>query len=158
MGIMISKQSCAHLDEQGYSFLSVEEKNKLNIALRVTPIVCITLVAVGLYYQSILIFFVLSIFGVLGSTTSQGQPIDVLYNLVARLAGWPQLPPSPLQKRFACGVGAFFLIGATVSLSLMNMFWAYMFGAAYVIAAGLMALTHFCIASWLYNRTFGVKS
>jgi len=47
---MIKKNACKNLDEQGFTFLSTEEKNKLNIALRVTPTVCIVLVLAGFYY------------------------------------------------------------------------------------------------------------
>ncbi len=148
---MISKKSCGNLNAQGYSFLSTDEKNKLNIALRVTPVACITLVVIGLYYQSIVIFFILSIFALLGTLTTKGQPIDVLYNSVARFLEWSKIPSSPPQKRFACGVGAFFLTGATVSIYLVNVLWMYVFGVSYIVAAGLMAFTHFCIGSWIYN-------
>jgi len=149
---MIKKNACVNLDEQGFTFLSIEDKNKLNIALRITPTVCIVLTAIGLYYQSVAIFFMLSIFGILGAATSKGQPIDVLYNLLARVVKWPQIPPSPIQKRFACGFGAVFLIGATISIYLGSILFAYIFGIIYILAAGVMALSHFCVASWLYNR------
>ncbi len=152
---MISKRSCGNLDEQGFVFLSTDEKNKLNIALRVTPSVCIVLTVIGLYLQSIEIFLLLSVFGVLGTATSKGQPIDVLYNMVAKFINSPKIPPSPIQKRFACAIGAFFLIGATLSIYFGSILWAYIFGVSYIIAAGTMALTHFCIASWLYNRVHG---
>jgi hypothetical protein len=149
---MIKKKACENLDEQGFVFLSTEEKNKLNIALRVTPSVCIALATIGLYLQSIEIFFVLSIFGILGTLMPKGQPIDVLYNLFARIFGWFKIPASPIQKRFACGVGAFFLIGTTASIYFGNILWMYIFGVSYIFAAGAMALSHFCVASWFYNR------
>jgi len=152
---MISKKACNNLDGQGFSFLSAEEKNKLNIALRVTPTICIIFVIIGLYHQSTAIFFFLSIFGLLGALTPNRQPIDATYNLIAGLTKWPKLPQSPVQKRFACGVGAFFLIGATVSVYLGSVLWMYIFGISYIAAAGLMVLTHFCVASWFYNRVAG---
>lgn len=154
---MIKKKACQNLDEQGFMFLSTKEKNELNIALRVTPAVCVTLVVLGFYFQSIEIFFILSIFGVLGALTSKGQPVDVLYNIFAKITGRRKLPPSPTQKRIACGVGAFFLIGATVSIYFENVLWMYLFGVSYILAAGLMALTHFCVASWIYNRVLSKK-
>lgn len=137
---------------QGYTFLSEKEKNKLNIALRVTPFVCIILVILGLYYQNIVVFLVLSVFALLGAVTSKGQPIDVLYNLFAGITGRQKLPPSPTQKRIACAVGMFFLIGATVSVYLGSLLWMYIFAVSYIIAAGIMLFTHFCIASWVYNH------
>ena len=139
---------------QGYTFLSEKEKNELNVALRVTPLVCIILVILGLYYQNIIVFLVLSTFALLGAVTYKGQPIDVLYNLFAELTGWQKLPPSPTQKRIACAVGMFFLVGATVSIYLGSLLWMYIFAISYIVAAGLMVLTHFCIASWIYDHVF----
>ncbi len=148
---MISKRSCNNLDGQGYTFLSTEKKNVLNIALRVTPLVCVVLVIAGLYYQSIVIFLTLSTFALLGVITTKRQPIDALYNFFAGMTGRQKLPPSPTQKRVACAVGLFFLGGATVSIYLGSSLWVYIFAISYVAAAGTMALTHFCFASWIYN-------
>ncbi|MBI5817038.1 MAG: DUF4395 domain-containing protein [Candidatus Yonathbacteria bacterium] len=150
---MLSNRACNNLDEQGYTFLSQEEKSKLNIALRITPILCIIVVLFGIYLQDWRIFATLTVFGILGATTTRWQPFDVLYNFVLRYVfNAPALPPSPIQKRFACGVGAVFLVGATGMFYLGVLVWGYVFGALYIGAAGLMALTHFCIASWFYNR------
>ena len=143
---------CTNLNEQGFDFLSDEEKLRVQFALRVTPAVCIALVLAGLYYQNSTLFFILTGFGVLGAATDRYQPIDFAYNSIAKVLGLPHIPPSPPQKRFACAIGAFFLFGAAVSLYLGASLLAYIFGGLYVAAAGLMALTHFCIASWLYNR------
>ncbi len=111
---MLSNRACNNLDEQGYTALSQEEKSKLNIALRVTPILCIATVIFGIYLQDWRIFAMLTVFGILGAATTQWQPFDVLYNFALRyVLNSPKLPPSPKQKRFACGVGAVFLVGAT---------------------------------------------
>lgn len=151
---MIKKKACENLDEQGFTFLSTKEKNKLNVALRITPSVCTFLVITGLYFQNIEIFSILSVFGILGTITSKGQPIDVLYNFMAKLIGWPKIPPSPIQKRIACGVGAFFLLGATISMYFGFSVAVYIFSILYIVAAMIMAVSHFCIASWFYNRIF----
>lgn len=156
---MLSNYICNNLDEQGYTFLSQEEKNKLSVALRITPILCIVVVILGIYFRDWRIFAALTVFGILGATTTKWQPFDVLYNFVLRyVLKSPKLPPSPIQKRFACGVGAFFLVGATIMFYISAFTWGYVFGALYIGAAGLMALTHFCIASWFYNRVLKSKS
>ncbi len=150
---MLSNRTCNNLDEQGYVFLSQEEKSKLDIALRITPVLCIVVVIFGIYLQDWRIFAALTVFGILGAATTKWQPFDVLYNFGLRyIFKSPKLPPSPIQKRFACGVGAVFLVGATTMFYLGAFTLGYVFGALYIGAAGLMALTHFCIASWFYNR------
>lgn len=155
---MLSNRACNNLDEQGYAFLSREEKTKLNIALRITPVLCIVVVVFGIYLQDWRIFAGLSVFGILGAATKYFQPFDVLYNIALRhVFNAPKLPPSPAQKRFACGIGALFLAGATITFYLGALTWGYVFGVLYIGAAGLMVLTHFCIASWIYNRIFKDK-
>ena len=115
---MLNNTACNNLDEQGYTFLSVEEKSKLNIALRITPTLCILVVVVGLYLQSWQVFAALMTFGILGSATNRFQPFDVLYNIALRhVLNGPKLPHSPVQKRFACGIGALFLLGGAECLS-----------------------------------------
>ncbi|OHA81877.1 MAG: hypothetical protein A2675_01900 [Candidatus Yonathbacteria bacterium RIFCSPHIGHO2_01_FULL_51_10] len=152
---MLNNTACNNLDEQGYTFLSVEEKSKLNIAFRITPTLCILVVIAGMISQSWQVFAVLMTFGILGSATNRFQPFDVLYNVALRhVLKSPKLPPSPIQKRFACGVGALFLFGATTFFYLGSTTWGYVFGAMYIVAAGLMATTHWCVASWLYNKMF----
>jgi hypothetical protein len=156
---MLTNRACNNLDEQGYTFLSPEEKSKLNIAFRITPTLCIIVVIFGIYTHDWRIFAGLAVFGLLGAMTTRWQPFDVFYNVVLRhVLKTPSLPPSPIQKRFACGVGAFFLIGAAATFYLGILTWGYIFGALYIIAAGLMALTHFCVASWFYNRVTSKSS
>jgi len=155
---ILNEQKCRNLDDQGYTFLSQEEKSKLNFALRFTPTLCIIIVIFGMYLQDWRIFGVLTIFGILGSAFSQGQPFDVLYNTVLRnIFKTPKLPPSPPQKRFACALGAIFLFGATVSFYYHATIFGVLFGVGYIIAAGIMAGTHWCAGSWIYNHLFGTS-
>lgn len=143
---------------QGYMFLSTEDKARLNWPLRFTPTVCSTLVVIGLYLKSWEVFVVLSVFGILGTVFAKGQPVDVLYNLVfSKLFRTPKLPPAPPQKRFACALGAVFLIGTMVSLYLGATAWGFVFGIGYILAAGFMAATHWCVGSWIYNALFAKK-
>jgi len=147
---------CHNLDEQGFTAFSVEEKSRLNIALRITPTVCNAFVLVGLYYQSWEVFAGLLVFGILGTFTKSSQPIDFLYNkILSWVFKWPKLPPSPAPKRFACFIGAIFLAGATISFYFEWIVSGYIFGILYILAAGLMAVTHFCVGSWIYHHILG---
>lgn len=154
----ISPTTCSRLDVQGYTALSQEEKARLNWPLRFTPTVCSLGVLAGMILESWGIFAVLSIFGILGTVFPKGQPVDVLYNtLFYKLFRTPKLPPAPPQKRFACALGALFLVGAAYSFFVGAVAWGYGFGIGYIVAAGLMAATHWCIGSWIHNKIFGAK-
>ena len=150
---LLGPKACNFLDEQGFTFLSLEEKSRLNISLRITPTLCSIVVAFGMCYQSFVVFAVLSVFGILGTVTKSWQPFDVLHNmLIAPTLKWPKLPPSPAPKRFACFLGFIFLIGGTASFFFGQIFLGDIFGFGYIIAAMLMAITHFCVGSWIFNR------
>ncbi|HEC30405.1 MAG TPA: DUF4395 domain-containing protein [Candidatus Yonathbacteria bacterium] len=150
---VLSSGMCHNLDEQGFTVLSIEEKTQLNIALRVTPALCIVTVLLGMYYASWQVLAVLSVFGLLGTVTKRWQPFDVLYNTALRyIFRWPKLPPSPAPKRFACFIGLIFLLGATMSFYFGWIIFGYIFSIFYIFAAGLMAMTHFCVGSWVYHH------
>ncbi len=153
---VLSSGACHNLDEQGFTNLGVEEKSRLNIALRITPMGCIAILLVGFYYQSWEVFALLTVFGLLGAFTKTKQPIDFFYNKVlSGVLTWPKLPPSPAPKQFACLIGAVFLIGATAAFYFEWTVAGYIFGILYIFAAGLMAATHFCIGSWMYRHILG---
>lgn len=152
---LLTEKTCSYLDMQGFTDLSREEKSQVNIALRFTPTLCSITVVFGLYYQSWEVFAVLSVFGLLGTFTKRWHPFDVLYNVIlSNPLKWQKLPPAPAPKRFACFIGFIFLLGGTVSFYFGAIYWGYFFGIGYIIAAMLMAITHFCIGSWLW-RKFG---
>jgi len=152
---LLSSGACHYLDEQGFTTLTVEEKSRLNIALRFTPTLCSIIVVIGMVYQSWGVFAVLSVFGVLGTVTKTWHPFDMLYNAIAKIFSLAKLLPNPPPKRFACFLGLLFLVGGTISFYVGATYWGYFFGAGYIIAAMLMATTHFCVGSWAYHHILG---
>jgi len=149
---LLSSGACHYLDEQGFTALRVEEKSKLNIALRFTPTLCSIVVVIGMFYQSWEVFAVLSVFGILGTVTKTWHPFDILYNAIARVFSLTKLLPNPPPKRFACFLGFIFLVGGTISFYIGATDSGYFFGTVYIIAAMLMATTHLCVGSWIYHH------
>jgi len=86
------------------------------------------------------------------------HPFNYLYNHgVRHLTGTRPLPPGTAQGKFACGVagtwmiatGAAFFVGATTV--------GYVLGGSMVPIAALVATTHICIPSMIYNALFTRK-
>jgi hypothetical protein len=79
------------------------------------------------------------------------HPFDALFNTAVRpWVGAMRLPPNPPPRRFAMAMAAAWSAGAGWLFA--NGFGGagVAAGAVLVIAAVLVATTHFCLGSWLY--------
>lgn len=141
---------------QGFGALSNAELRLVSGALRFTPAVCAILVILGLALRSPTLLLVLAAMGWLGAAFARGNPVDWSYSLVVRpLFGGAKLPPNPSQRRFACGIGGTLAAGAGAAFLVGLNGLAYVLGGFVVAASLLVALTHWCLASWMYGLMFG---
>jgi hypothetical protein len=77
---------------------------------------------------------------------------DYLYNYgVRHPTGTRPLPPSMPQTRFACGVGGVRLVGTGVAFFVGATTVGYVLGAVLAAVATVVATTHVCIPSMIYN-------
>src|SRR5215212_1690068 len=105
----ISPACRKRLHVQGYEKFSDRELNDYKFGIRFAYACCITLVAFGLFFQSISILAIAAIIAFAGAFPPY-HPFDYLYNYgVRHLLGKPKLPPRPNQGRFACGVASVWL-------------------------------------------------
>ncbi len=140
---------------QGFTALSDEEIDRLNLALRFTPPVCSALMIVGLVWQLPVLLFVQAVMGWMGAAFARGNPVDWLYNVVVRpLIGGAMLPANPPGRRFSCAIGGTLAAGAGLAfLGGLNTL-AYVLGGFVVAASLTVATTHWCLASWIYGLIF----
>jgi len=84
------------------------------------------------------------------------HPFDLIYNLgIRRFTGTHPLPRRGAPSRFACGLGAVWLIG-TAALFLEGISLAgYILGGSLVAVGTLVATNHICIPSMIYRLLFG---
>jgi len=84
------------------------------------------------------------------------HPFDLLYNhLIRYLRETGPLPRRNAPSRFACGVGAVWLVPTALAFQAGADPIGYVLGAALTGVAGLVAITDICIPSMIYRALFG---
>ncbi len=145
-----------YLIQQGYYSCEIEDYLHLNKAARFMPLMCMLLVITGLIFQVPAIHLGLALLGLGTFFTKSPHPFDRLYSLVLRWFGrHHKIPENPLPRRYAClsaGILNLVILGSFVTGHALV---AYITGALLVSMQLLTLTTHFCLASWLYERLFG---
>lgn len=86
------------------------------------------------------------------------HPFNYLYNYgVRHLTGTRPLPPGTPQGRFACGLAAVWLAGTGFAFFTGATTVGYVLGGVLAAMATLLAMTHICIPSFVYNAIVGTK-
>lgn len=84
------------------------------------------------------------------------HPFDLLYNHGLRhLSGTRMLPQRGAPNRFACGVGALWLLVTGGAFHTGHASVGYALGGALTLVGLLVSTTDICIASLIYRSIFG---
>src|SRR2546421_11478658 len=122
--------------------------------LRFTPIVSTFWIIVGVVSRSPLLLWGFAIVTVIGA--AGWHPFDALFNaLVRRWVNAPSLPPNPVPRRFAMAVAAVWSAGAGWLMSAGLIWIGVILGSGLALAGVIVATTHFCLGSWVYQRVWG---
>ncbi|MFZ6010366.1 MAG: DUF4395 family protein [Bacteroidota bacterium] len=150
----ISSACRKRLHAQGYDNFSDKELSDFKYGIRFAYAGCITLVAFGIYFQSIPVLAVAATIALVAAFPPY-HPLDYLYNYGVRLLlNKPKLPPRTAQGRFACGVATVWL-AVTIYLLYNNYTMAGNILAIALFAVGLLVTTtDICIPSMFYNGLF----
>jgi hypothetical protein len=151
---LISPTCRKRLHVQGYENFSDKELNDYKFGIRFAYACCITLVAFGLFFQSMPIVAIAAIIAFAGAFPPY-HPFDYLYNYgVRHLLGKPKLPARTNQGRFACGIASVWL-SITIYLLYNNYIVSGNVLAIALLAVGtLVVTTDICIPSIIYNGIF----
>jgi rhodanese-related sulfurtransferase len=140
------------LVQQGYDY-SADDLRELEWGLRFTPTICMAVAVVGLVLREPVIHYVLAALGMLPFWFPAWHPVDVFYNQILRpLWGGVRLPPNPLPRRIACFMGGAMNLGIGIAFALGSPPVAYVLGAILIGLQLIVISTHFCLASWMYER------
>jgi len=140
---------------QGFTDVPDEHLKSVDIGLRVGPVFCVVLAAIGTATASPTLLLALSGIAILGAVLS-GNPFDVFYNRGLRyLLKGPRLPVYQAPRRFACAVASVWLL-ATVSLFYAGAAQAsQIMGWIMVVVASIPVITGFCVPSYTYRLLTG---
>jgi hypothetical protein len=152
---MLSCRTLRRLDIQGFD--TVEERELAEVApwLRLAFGFCTVLAAVGTAVASPVILLVLAPIALLAAALPV-HPFDLIYNHgIRHLTGTGPLPKRGAPSRFACGVGAVWLLVTAWAFSAGHAVLGYTLGAALTGVALLVSTTDICIPSMIYRLLFG---
>ena len=143
------------IQAQGYCGLDDKTCAQLNLPLRLSPALCMIWTAIGAALQSPAVLLALVPFAVLGAVLPR-HPFDVIYNHGLRhVLGTPPTPRSGFRRRFACGLGAAFLVGAAWAFAGELPTVGSILGWSLVATAFVNVSTGFCIPSFLVRLVAG---
>ncbi len=116
---------------------------------------CATFAAVGTATASVPVLSVLVVIATLAGMLPV-HPFDLIYNWgIRHLRGTRPLPRRGAPTRFACGLGAVWLLVTIWAFSAGQLMVAYVLGAALTSVALLVSTTDICIPSMMYRFVFG---
>lgn len=144
----------SRLEAQGFFGLDDAGLAEVGPWLRWSPSLCTLCMVAGVLLTSPLILWALAATALLGALLPF-HPFDLLYNYGVRyLTGTRLLPYQGLQRRFACGVAAVWLLPTGWAFYTGVFTLGYALGAPLILVAALVSITHFCIPSLVYNILF----
>ncbi len=142
------------LNAQGLSDIDDEALAKVAPWLRMAFGMCALLAGAGTALASPVILWVLMPIAAL-ATLFPVHPFDLIYNYGIRyFRNTGPLPKRRAQSRFACGVGAVWLVATAWVFQSGALFVGYILGGTLTAIAVLVSTTDICISSMIYNALF----
>lgn len=136
---------------QGYAGLSDAELSDIALWTRFSPALCAITGIVGTALGSPWVLGALGVTAALGALLP-AHPFDAIYNYgIRRVVGTRSLPPNAMPRRFACAVGAVWLAAAAIAFATGAAPVGYVLGALFVCVASVLAVTGFCIPSFIFR-------
>lgn len=151
---IVSSTCRKRLHTQGYDNFSDKELHDYKSGIRFAYMGCITLVAFGIYFQSIPILTITAVIAFVAAFPPY-HPFDYLYNYgVRHLLNKPKMPPRTNQARFACGIASIWLVITTYLLYNGFIVLGNILAIAVFAIGTLVATTDICVPSMIYNSIF----
>jgi len=151
----VSPKTRRRLEIQG--FVDLDDKTIAEVGpwLRMAFAFCATLAGLGTVLASPTFLWILAPIAALAAAFLV-HPFDLIYNYGIRyLRGTGKLPKRQAPARFACGIGALWLIGTALAFESGALITGYILGGALTLIATLVSTTDICIPSMIYGAIFG---
>jgi hypothetical protein len=151
----ISPATRRRLEIQG--FVDIDEQTLAATApwLRLAFGLCTVLGAVGTILASPVFLYVLVPIAVLAAIFPV-HPFDLIYNYGLRhFTRTPPLPKRGAPSRFACGLGAVWLVATAIAFQSGALIAGYALGGMLSFVGLLVSTTDICIPSLIFRTIFG---
>ena len=155
MGSTLGEKRLSRLDVQGFDTVDEELLAEVGPWLRLAFGLCATLAIVGTALASTPLLLTLAAIAFLAGVLPV-HPFDLIYNHgIRHLTGTRPLPKRGPPSRFACGVGALWLI---VTVGVFDAGWTiagYVLGFTLASVAILVSTIDICLPSMIFRAIFG---
>ena len=151
----ISPTTQRRLEIQG--FVGIDEQTLAATApwLRLAFGLCTVLAAAGTILASPVFLYALAPIALLGAIFPV-HPFDLIYNYGLRhFTRTPPLPKRGPPGRFACGLGAVWLVATAVAFQYGALTTGYVLGGMLSVVGLLVSTIDFCIPSLIFRAIFG---
>lgn len=151
----LSAATRRRLDIQGFD--RVDEAALAPVApwLRLAFGLCTLLAVIGTVLASPPILLALTVIAALGAALPI-HPFDLIYNFgIRHLTGTAPLPRRRAPSRFACGLGAVWLLVTVWAFQAGRQTLGFVLGGSLTAVAVLVSTTDICIPSLIYRTVFG---
>ncbi|MBW1761490.1 MAG: DUF4395 family protein [Deltaproteobacteria bacterium] len=153
---MAKNHTRKYLQIQGFN-LDDDALAEIGQWMRWPYVFCASILAVGVALASPGIIWTLSAIAI-ATVFLPSHPFNYVYNYgVRHLTGTCPLPQGTVQGKFSCGVGGVWLVGTGAAFFTGATTVGYVSGGVMVAMATLVATTHVCIPSMIYNAFFERK-
>jgi hypothetical protein len=151
----LSPKTLRRLDIQGFERVDEERLAQITPWLRLAFGMCAVLAILGTALASPKILLTLAVIAFVGAL-SPVHPFDLIYNYGIRHAtGTPPLPRRGAPSRFACGLGAVWLVATAWAFQTGRAPLGYTLGFLLSCVAVLVSTTDICIPSLIFRALFG---
>jgi Domain of unknown function (DUF4395) len=141
-----------NLSMQGYQELSDDERTELDLALRLSPLLCLTGMTLGVVTESPAILLGMAATAVLGGFITAKHPFDLIWDYgLRRLNEGPPLPPTPPPRRFACQIASVWLLALAAAYVAGADTLGLVLGVPLLLVAAVVAITNWCLPSLIYG-------
>jgi hypothetical protein len=155
VGSTLGAKRLSRLDVQGFDTVDEELLAEVGPWLRLAFGLCATLAIVGTALASTPLLLTLAAIAFLAGVLPV-HPFDLIYNHgIRHLTGTRPLPKRGPPSRFACGVGALWLIVTVGAFDLSYPTVGYVLGFTLASVAILVTTMDICIPSMIFRAIFG---
>ena len=140
------------VDHWGYD-VSPEETRRLVYPLRFKPFATLVLTVLGAVLDLPWLLIAVGGLGLVGTIWPPLSWLDQLWNRAVRHPfRAPALAADPDPRRFACGMADAFVLGSGLAFAAGATVLGWVLAGAVIAIAGVVVLTGFCVAAWVYAK------
>jgi hypothetical protein len=147
-----SKYQTFCVDHWGYN-ASPDEMRAMVYPLRFKPLATLLLTIVGAAFSLPWLLIAVGALGLVGTVWPPLSWLDQLWNRVVRHPfSAPALAADPDPRRFACGMADAFVLASGLAFAAGATVLGWALAGAVIAIAGIVVLTGFCVAAWVYVK------